>query len=600
MLLTLCRGRLGRLLLLTVFTALAVFFQFLTPQVIRFAVDAVIGVPDPADTLGATLLTAFGGRDYLRDHLIMMAALSALCALGAMLFNFLRRYTVATETEKLSKSLRDKLFSHVQRLTYTWHVGASTGDIIQRLTSDVDTIKNFLSTQLGEMMRGVFLLVVSLVLMISMEPFMTLVSVCLMPFIFLYSWLFSKRVAKRFLGADEAEGALQATAQENFTGVRVVRAFGREAFESDEFRRKNRVLTALSRKLGDLEGWFWGLGDIFGGLQIVLTLVFGIARCAQGQLSEGTFLTFYMYVNMMIWPVRNLGRVLTDMSKAGVSFGRLNELLQTEPEMAEEETVSERAETRAAGASPDKAPGSLTFSHVTFAYGADRTPVLKDVSFSLKRGQTLAVLGPTGSGKSTLAHLILRLFELPVGGGAILLDDEDIRTLDRNHLRHLIGLMPQETFLFSQTVAQNIALTRPEASFEDIQNAARLSCVDESILGFDNGYDTVIGERGQTLSGGQRQRVAIARTLTQNAPILIFDDSLSAVDTETDRQIRDNLKRAAGDAMVILISHRLATVKNADHILVLRDGMVEQQGCHDELMARDGTYRRLYQLQYGE
>ncbi|MDR1157231.1 MAG: ABC transporter ATP-binding protein/permease [Oscillospiraceae bacterium] len=579
----LSRGRYLRLTLMLLASAATVLFGFLFPQVIRVTVDSVIGA-DPAPPLAARFLLWLGGPAALRTRLWVLALAAAVLALAGAVANWIRRYCTQEHAEYVAKRLRDTLYGHIQALPYAWHVQIQTGDIIQRCTSDVDMVKTFLSNQMGEMVRTVFLSVAAVALMLSMDPFMTLVSVSLLPVIFLFSWRFSLRMSKQFLACDEAEGALQAVAQENLTGVRVVRAFGRERFEIDRFEEKNQTWARLMTRLGNAQGNFWGVGDGITGIQIALVTLTGVLRCLEGQLSVGTFITFYAYVNMLIWPVRNLARLLTELSKTGVSLGRLRAILAEAPETdgPDDETPEIR--------------GAIAFDHVTFSYG-DRPPVLRDISFTLRPGRTLAILGGTGSGKSSLVHLLCRLYDLPDGGGRVTIDGRDIRTIRRKWLRRHVGLVLQEPFLFSRTLRENISAARPDADLETVRGKARIAAVHDAIERFGAGYDTVVGERGVTLSGGQRQRVAIARMLMQDPPIMIFDDSLSAVDTETDDRIRRALRAHTAHAAAILISHRLSTLQQADEILVLRDGRVEELGTHDELLARRGVYRRLYDLQ---
>jgi ATP-binding cassette subfamily B protein len=333
-------------------------------------------------------------------------------------------------------------------------------------------------------------------------------------------------------------------------------------------------------------GLFWGAGDVMSGLQLALIVGAGIWRSVTGSLTPGTFLAFYTYCNWMIWPVRQLGRMLSDLSKTMVSAGRVREILSAEPE------------ADPPGALKPEIKGEIHFDHVTFAYGKSE-PVLKDISFTVQPGKTLAILGATGSGKSSLVHLISRLYDVPDGSGVITVDGVDIRSIARQHLRQSIGLCLQEPFLFSKTIGENIAAGKPDMESPDIRSAAAVAQVDETIMEFAGGYGTVIGERGVTLSGGQKQRVAIARMLASNPQVMIFDDSLSAVDTETDAKIRAGLRRRVKNAAVILISHRISSLMQADEILVLKDNAVEEIGSHQELLARDGSYRRIYDLQAG-
>ena len=554
----------------------------LTPQVVRVAVDCVLGsepFPGAVTALAPPSLLAAAPMTQLvsaAGFLLVVAVLSGLCTYGS-------RMGTANASENFVKSLRDALYRHIQRLPYEWHVRHSTGEIIQRCTSDVEVVRNFVTNQLLEVCRIVFLVGFSLAVMLSMNARMTLIAVCFLPVILAYSLFFYSKIAKRFLTADEAEGELSATVQENLTGVRVVRAFGREAYEVERFDKKNERFASLWIRLGGLLSAYWGIGDLITGLQILTVICVGVTQTVSGAITLGEFLAFVSYNQTLIWPVRGLGRILSEMSKAGVSIERLAYILESEPE-----TEPGRALT-------PPMDRDIVFEHVSFSYGEQ--PVLRDVSFTIPAGKTFAVLGATGSGKSTMMHLLDRLYDLSPGCGRITIGGTDIADISRAYLRRNIGIVLQEPFLFSRTIRENIAAVRPGATMEEVRRHAGTAHVDEAILEFADGYDTIVGERGVTLSGGQKQRVAIARTLMLDAPILIFDDSLSAVDAETDAEIRASLHQAKGSATVILISHRITTLMPADCILVLQDGRVAEVGSHDELMARGGLYREIYDLQ---
>ncbi len=554
----------------------------LTPQVVRVAVDCVLGsepFPGAVTALAPPSLLAAAPMTQLfaaAGFLLVVAVLSGLCTYGS-------RMGTANASENFVKSLRDALYRHIQRLPYEWHVRHSTGEIIQRCTSDVEVVRNFVTNQLLEVCRIVFLVGFSLAVMLSMNARMTLIAVCFLPVILAYSLFFYSKIAKRFLTADEAEGELSATVQENLTGVRVVRAFGREAYEVERFDKKNERFASLWIRLGGLLSAYWGIGDLITGLQILTVICVGVTQTVSGAITLGEFLAFVSYNQTLIWPVRGLGRILSEMSKAGVSIERLAYILESEPE-----TEPGRALT-------PPMDRDIVFEHVSFSYGEQ--PVLRDVSFTIPAGKTFAVLGATGSGKSTMMHLLDRLYDLSPGCGRITIGGTDIADISRAYLRRNIGIVLQEPFLFSRTIRENIAAVRPGATMEEVRRHAGTAHVDEAILEFADGYDTIVGERGVTLSGGQKQRVAIARTLMLDAPILIFDDSLSAVDAETDAEIRASLHQAKGSATVILISHRITTLMQADCILVLQDGRVAELGSHDELMARGGLYREIYDLQ---
>jgi len=576
-----------RLFLGCVATMGTVGFSFLNPQIIRFTIDSVIGnSPVNAPVFVKDLVERLGGVLYLRHNIWICSLFILGAALFSALCNSLRRFTDIELGETVAWRLRNTLYAHIQKLSYDWHVSCQTGDIIQRCTSDVDTIRNFIQNQVSELMRVFFVMIIALLMMFSMDLFMSLMALTLIPVIFVFSFLYFRKVSKEFTRADIAEGIMQATAQENYTGVRVVRAFGREFHEMEKFSDKTKTYQDIWIRIGKMLGLFWGAGDFMAGLQLFIIVGAGIWRSVQGRLTPGTFLAFYTYCNWMIWPVRQLGRILSDLSKALVSAGRVRDILQTEPE------------TDPPDALKPKINGEICFQNVSFNYGKGE-PVLRDISFTLKPGESMAILGATGSGKSTLVHLLSRLYDLKDSDGLITIDGIDIRRISRPYLRRHIGLCLQEPFLFSKTLRENISIARPEMELAELRAAAAVAMVDETIEDFAEGYDTVVGERGVTLSGGQKQRVAIARMLAGNAPVMIFDDSLSAVDTETDAKIRAALRRKVADASVIIISHRISSIMQADKILVLKDGTVEDIGSHEELLVRGGSYRRIYELQRG-
>ena len=563
-----------------------VSFSFLNPQIIRYTIDSVIGTaPLNAPPFVQAMVEGLGGIEILRNNIWICALFVVAAALCSGICNVIRRYTSIETGETVAWRLRNSLYGHIQKLDYNWHVNCQTGDIIQRCTSDVDNIRNFVQNQLTELMRTLCVFVIALVMMFSMDVFMSFMSLVLIPIIIVFSILYFRKVSKEFARADNAEGIMQAAAQENYTGVRVVRAFGREKYEMDKFAEKTKIYRDIWIHIGKMLGLFWGAGDFFVGLQLAIIVGSGVWRSVQGSLSPGTFLAFYSSCNMMIWPVRSLGRIISDLSKTMVASGRVRDILSVEPE------------TDPPGALTPELKGEIVFDRVSFNYGKE--PVLRDISFNIKPGESMAVLGATGSGKSTMVHLLSRLYDLKEGEGMITIDGIDIRRISRPHLRRHIGLCLQEPFLFSKTIKDNIAIAKPEMDLPDIRAASAVAMVDESIEEFDKGYETVVGERGVTLSGGQKQRVAIARMLAGNCPVMIFDDSLSAVDTETDAKIRAALRRRVKNAAVIIISHRISSLMQADKILVLKDGTVEDIGSHEELLERGGSYQRIFELQRG-
>lgn len=562
-------------------------FNSLTPQIIRMTVDSIIGSEELPGWFTALGLQRLLQGDTARVLLLAAAAVLAAAILSGV-FSFLARINTARASENAIKSLRDALYGHIQKLPFSWHTAHQTGEIIQRCTSDVEVIRNFVSAQMVEVFRIVFLIVMTMAIMFSMNVKISLVVAVFIPIIALYSFFFSSKISKRFMDADIAEGKLSSTVQENLTGVRVVRAFGRENFEIERFDERNNHFADLWIRLGHMMTTYWSTGDFIMALQVLTVICVGTVSAVHGEITLGEFLAFVSYNATLTWPVRSLGKILAEMSKTGVSLERVSYILLAEPE---------DDPPRALQPPMDK---DISFEHVTFGY-ENQKPVLDDVTFTIPAGSTFAILGGTGSGKTTLMHLLNRLYDLEPGCGRITIGGVDISRIGRGYLRKNVAIVLQEPFLFSRTIRENIGITAQErdrdAMLEYVRAAARSACVDEAIEGFAQGYETVVGERGVTLSGGQKQRVAIARMLTQNAPVMIFDDSLSAVDAETDAKIRQQLKEKMGSATTILISHRITTLMQADRILVLDNGRVADLGTHEELIARPGIYRDIYEIQ---
>lgn len=565
-------------------TALA---DMINPQIIRAAVDCAIGGQKgdfPAFVM--QFVDRIGGFAYLGQNLWIMAAAVIIVALFQVLSQYAFRVNNAKASETLVKTMRDQLFGHIERLPFSWHMKNRTGDIIQRCTSDIDTTKNFLSEQLTSIFRILLLLVLSVTFMLSMHPLLTVIALIPMPAILAYSFVFHRHIHDGFMDCDENEGKLSAMAQENLTGVRVVRAFGRERAEIDKFKKQNDYYTSLWEKMAKIMSKFWSLSDILAGVQGMLVVVFGAWFCINGSMLQGEYIAFIAYNSMLVWPIRQLGRMISELSKAGVSIDRIFYIMNS---------PIEQDDPDAADAPMD---GDICFDHVNFSY-ENAPEILHDISFTMKAGTTLGILGGTGSGKSTLMLLLDKLYELAPENGSITIGGRDIRKIKTAHLRKNIGMVLQEPFLFSRTIAENIGITSPELDMERIRDAARAAALDETVVSFAQGYDTMVGERGVTLSGGQKQRTAIARMLTQNVPIMIFDDSLSAVDTETDAKIRHAISQRFGKASVILISHRITTLSAADKILVLDHGRIAEEGTHEVLKSAGGIYQKIYESQTG-
>ncbi len=567
--------------------AVAALADMVSPQIIRAAVDNVLGGKEGKLPffLDAPIKWA-GGTAYLAEHIWIMAVAILIVAAVKVIAQYCFRVYNTKGAETLTKTMRDRLFGHIERLPYAWHAKHRTGDIIQRCTSDIDTMKRFVSEQMTSIFRILVLLALSLGFMLSMNWKLTLVAMAPVPYIILRSFQFHRKIGAAFLDCDENEGKLSAMAQENLTGVRVVRAFGRERYEKDRFEQQNEYYTGLWMKLARPMSRFWSVSDVLSGLQIMLIVVFGSWFCIRGEMLPGEYIAFLSYGAIMTWPVRMLGRMISEMSKAGVSIDRVAYIMR-----AEEEKESGRALT-------PPLDRDIAFEHVSFAYEGSQE-ILHDISFTMKAGTTLGILGGTGSGKSTMMLLLDKLYQLPEDSGRITIGGVDLRDIETRHLRQNIGMVLQEPYLFSRTIAENIGITEEHMPLERIREAASAACLDETVESFQKGYDTFVGERGVTLSGGQKQRAAIARALTGKTPIMIFDDSLSAVDTETDAKIRSALEARFGSASIILISHRITTLSKADQILVLDHGRIAELGTHEELKHAGGIYQKICEIQSG-
>ncbi len=586
LLLRFLKGSKALFLLSMLASALSAICDMLMPQIVRVAVDQALGGAD-ASRLPAwvrTLAERMGGFAALGERIWIFALALILVALIKALAQYGFRVANTAASERMVKTVRDSLFGHIARLPFAWHMHHRTGDMIQRCTSDLETLNSFISEQMTGILRIVILLGFSIGFMFSMNARLAMIALAPVPVIVAYSIWFHHRVGVAFLDCDENEGILSTMAQENLAGVRVVRAFGHERAERDRFEKQNAYYTGLWMKLAVPMATYWSVGDILSGTQILLTVCYGAVFCLRGEMTAGAYIAFLSYCALMTWPVRTLGRMISEMSKAGVSIDRIAYIMTSE-----EET------DRGSRLTPELS-GDIVFENVRFSYEEGKE-LLRNISFTVKGGSTLGILGGTGSGKSTLVLLMSKLYELEPGRGRISIGGVDLREIDTAWLRSHMSVVLQEPFLFSDSIRGNIAITRDDATEEEIRAAARVAALEETVDAFPKGFDTLVGERGVTLSGGQKQRTAIARALMQKAPIMVFDDSLSAVDSETDARIRAGLRDSFRNATVILISHRINSLKNADRILVLDDGRIAEQGTHDQLSRAGGLYQRICEIQ---
>lgn len=565
-------------------TVMIVIIGFLTPLMLSEIVDSVLdSKPFTMPDFLMNPINDLGGRDFLRENLWIPAlALIAINLINGV-FTFIKGRSSAVASENIARKLRNDLYSHLQHLPFAYHVKAQAGELIQRCTSDVDTIRRFLAVQVMEVINTVLMVIIAMGILLPRSVPITLYSLILVPPLFCFATWFFKMVHKSFEVADEADGVLNAVLQENLSGVRVVRAFGQQEREVEKFDRVNDDLRKKNRRLNELLAIYWGGGDAISMVQTLLTLVVCIIYAYNGWISTGTLIVFTSTLGMLLFPIRQLGRTLSDAGKAMVSMKRIQAILHEEAEPDEPNAIK-----------PDL-HGDIVFDHVSFAYPDDNMPVLRDVSFTIPAGKTAAILGGTGSGKSTMMYLLQRLYA-PTSG-KITIGGVDLQQIDRAYLRAHVGLILQEPFLYSKSIRENVGITAPEQEEARIRHAADIASASGFIAKADKGWETVVGERGVTLSGGQKQRIAIARTLLKDNNILIFDDSLSAVDTETDAQIRAALRHEQKDVTTLIISHRVTTLSQADLILVLEDGRITQQGTHAELCRQPGLYQRINSIQ---
>lgn len=561
---------------------LYVSMTLISPLLFSFLIDNVINLNPITNPFMIAVSEALGGVLAIRENLGIGAMLLVLIQLLIGMFIYLRGRWNGQVSEFFAEKVRNAMYEHLQRLPYSYHVKAKTGDLIQRCTSDVDTCRRFLAGQISELVYAVAIATIAMSILFSIYAPLAWIAVISLPIIFLFAYIFFRKMQSAFQKSDEAEGAMSADLQENLAGTRVVKAFNREEYELRKFDKKNGEFRDLTFRLIQLLGFYWGFSDFVCLLQILAVVIFGIFFARSGEITVGNFFVFISYEGMILWPIRNVGRILSDMGKMSVSISRLNEILDTP------------IEDMVNGTTPD-VKGDIVFDHVYFKYDDGDKDVLKDVSFSVKQGQTIAILGPTGSGKSSLMHLLTRLYDY--NAGSITLNKHELKEIQRHHLRKNVGIVLQEPFLFSKTIFENIRMANPKAKEPEVLRAAQIASVHDVIKEFELGYKTLVGEKGVTLSGGQKQRIAIARTIINNCPILIFDDSLSAVDTQTDASIRSALREVSRGVTTFLITHRIASAQNADKIVVLQDGEVTQIGTHETLSKEEGLYQRIVEIQ---
>jgi ATP-binding cassette, subfamily B, multidrug efflux pump len=544
----------------------------LFPLVLRRAVDGL--------QAGVT-------REKLLTYSLQLMGVAAIKGI----FQFLTRWMVIGISREIEFDLRNDLFQHLESLSYSYYQRTRTGDIMARATNDLNAVRMLLGPAIMYSANTIVFTAGALVFMLSISPRLTFYAFLPLPLVSITVQYFGKQIHERFEKIQAMFSEISARAQENFSGARVIRAYVQEEPEIAAFETSNREYINRSLKLVRLMGMLWPTLETMLGLAIVLVLWLGGREVLLGRMTVGGFVAFNTYMVQLTWPVIALGWVINIFQRGTASMRRINEILVEQPEIQDSPEV--RAKAAGEGARATEIQGEIEFRGLNFAYNG--APVLHDINLRIPEGSSLAIVGPTGSGKTTLVSLIPRIYD--AAPGTVWIDGKPVREFSLGPLRRQIGFVPQETFLFSETIRENIAFGKEDATDAEVGSAAEAANIAQDIEEFPEQYRTLVGERGITLSGGQKQRTAIARAIIRNPRILVLDDALSSVDTHTEDKILNHLREVMHNRTTIFISHRVSTVRNADQIAVLHAGRIVELGTHDELLARNGYYSDLYNKQ---
>ena len=575
---------------------LSTFIRMLEPKVLQIAVDKIIvhfqsskNTEQVAEDWITNLFYNFLPELKLENLdviLIYLGIVFLVISLMRGLFMFFSSAITASSTEKATKKLRDRLFSHIQALPIAYHSKTPTGELIQRCTGDVETVKKFASTQLVEVLRMIAIFSTAFFMMATINLTYAFIAIALVPFIAIGSVVFFRKESKVWNQHEKEQDKLSVIVQENLSGIRVVKAFAKERYEMDKFTKQNLEKRKWGIKLLRLHTFFWPLSDFLVYTQMAISIFAGGYLTLTNQISVGEFVAFYSYAMLVTWPMRRLGQLVSEMGMTSVAIKRIYSILDFE---AEDYTGSKYKGI--------KMEGNIEFQNVMFRYDKKLDEhVLKGISFSIKKGEKIALLGPTGSGKSTIISLLMRFFE--PDKGLISIDGKPLKTYSKEYLRSRIGVVLQKPFLFTTTIKDNISYSKPDSELDDVIDYSRVAQIHDIITEiFPESYDTVVGEKGVTLSGGQKQRVTIARTLLKNPDILILDDSTSSVDTETEFEIQKALRQLMKGKTTFIIAHRITSIQDADRIIILDKGKIVESGTHDELLRQNGFYRKIFDIQ---
>ena len=517
-------------------------------------------------------------------QLTICAAAIVIVAIIRDILNLSLDYFIALSSEGMGYNMQTGFYNHVQDLPYSYLNHCETGDLIQRSIQDVQRCKNFISSQFKMFVTNIAQIVIYSTQMVLINWELSLYVLALLPILLIVTFFYFKYQNPYWDKLEDNEGKLMNVVQENYTGIRVVKAFANEDYEIKKFNKKMDELQESWDKPNHLMSTFWMCSDMVSFSMELLTFILGLVFISHGKMVFSELIGLFLFVQSIMWPMKNLGRLLASFDRTNISARRILEVFDNEDEYVDDHSTLE-----------PEIKGDIVFKDVSFKFEDGNIDTIKDINIHIKPGQTIALVGKTGCGKSTLVCMLNRMLE-PTSGD-IFIDGVNIKDIKKKYLRKHVGIVLQEPFLFSKTIKENIGITEYDPSLSEIKKAAIVASVDNDIEAFEKGYDTVVGERGVTLSGGQKQRVSIARTILENKTILIFDDSLSAVDTETDVKIRKSLHDVNKLSTTIIITHRVQTAKDADLILVMEDGRIVDSGTHNELISRPGLYQTINSIQ---
>lgn len=557
-------------------------WRYLAGIITLFVVDfANLFIPRLTGTITDGLTAHSIDMEGVLFYIACIVGVGATLAIG----RFLWRYFLFGAARSIEKEIRNEMFAHLEEMSVEYYNEHKTGDLMTRFTSDLNSARMAIGPAvISAFDASVMLIMVICQMLLYVNVKLTLVAVIPMVLISVGELYYGKVIRLRYKERQEAVSDLTDYVQESISGVRVIKSFVRERAELRAFARSNANAKEKNLRVIKVQTFVMPLLDVIIGVSSLLTLIYGGYLALTGEITLGRFIAFNQYINMLVWPMLACGDAVTLFSQGGASIKRIQDIFEEKPEIFDDENVEQI----------DKLKGDISFNHLTFAHRGSVEPTLKDISLDVKAGTTLAVIGRTGNGKSTLVNLLLHLYNTKPG--MILIDGKDINAIPLKTLRENIAYVPQDNFLFSDTLRSNIAFGA-EDDMERIEKATRAACIHDNIIAFPDGYETIVGERGVTLSGGQKQRSSIARALMKDSPILILDDALSAVDTDTEERILKNLKKNRADKTTIIIAHRISTIQSADVIMVLEDGQAVEIGNHGELMKLGGIYKDMFDKQ---